>query len=215
MFKTPALPVNANAATAASIVQRAVALAHDLKTQLQSFLESPPPGSAAAVDAAQTALTAVTANQVNAALVAQQNPSQIALALPLPFSGTRPAQITIARDAPEGGRPLDGDNFHIGFILDTQHLGTVALDLQTVGRTVNVKLQAESELYAGPFARSLDALGTRLKALRYNVAAMQAGVAPRGRAPVEPTAQAAVPTPAPPEPAVEDAVVNGAVDKRV
>ena len=217
-FPTPALPLGAGAATQASIVQRAISLAHDLKTQLQSFLESPPDATpSGALSAAQTALAAVTANQVNASLVAQQNPGQIALSVPLPFTGGRPAQITINRDAPDGKRALDGDNFHIGFILDTDHLGTVALDMQTVGRTVNVKVQAESELYAGTFSRSLGELETRLKSLRYNVAAMQAAVAPRGRPPVESTAPPGDTAPASEASASgnDEVAVIGVVDKRV
>ena len=46
-------------------------------------------------------------------------------------SGYAQAQIAVDRDAPEQPAPqLDGDNFHIAFILDTQNLGTVAVDLR-------------------------------------------------------------------------------------
>ena len=58
--------------------------------------------------------------------IAAQNAATMAFTLPM-WLGSQYAQahIAIDRDAPEqqGKRGLDGDNFHIAFVLDTKHLG--------------------------------------------------------------------------------------------
>jgi hypothetical protein len=178
---------------AAKIAERAAAIDNDLKTQLQSFIAQPPANaSPAALAAAQSALTALTAAQLNHA-VAQLDPRAIALSIPLPFFGNRePARIVISREKPESKEPLDADNFHIAFVLDTKNVGTVAVDMQTSGRAVNVAVKSETPRYAAAFKVKLDQLGGRLERMRYNVVSLQSEVVSRAGAtvttPVSPAA---------------------------
>jgi hypothetical protein len=99
-------------------------------------------------------------------------------------SGYAQAHIAIDRDAPEphNGRSLDGDNFHIAFVLDTKHLGTVTVDLQTVGRAFSLAVKTESEGSAKRFGDALGRLTERLETLRYRVNSAEASVAARGTA---------------------------------
>jgi hypothetical protein len=180
----PTLPVVALAALA----ERGAALSVDLKTQLLALINAPPPGSDGTGDlvpAASSALSAVTAVQMNAAQALNAAPQTMSFTLPM-WLGTQYAQahIAIDRDAPEqrGKRGLDGDNFHIAFVLDTKHLGTVSIDLQTVGRAFSLAVKTESELSAKRFAEGLDRLTGRLETLRYKVNSAEATVALRGTA---------------------------------
>jgi hypothetical protein len=190
--QTPALPIMALAQAA----ERGVALTVDLKTQLLALINSPPPGSESSEDlvpAASTALSAITAVQLNAAQAMNLTPQTIAFTLPMWLgSGYAQARVAIDRDAPEpgGGRSLDGDNFHIAFILETKHLGIVTVDLQTVGRSFALAVKTESEGSAKRFGDALGMLTDRLQTLRYRVNSAEATVAARGTAA---TAAAAAP----------------------
>ena len=162
-------------------VARAAALQYDLKTQLLSIVQDPPPNvTAALANAVSDTLTALTAMQMQtlASQTAQSVNLNVPIALP---NGTANAQIRIDREAPEpGGTPLDGDNFHIAFILETASLGVVAIDLVTVGRTVTLDIKTEATLAAMRFSKLLEQLAERLRGLRYIVAKAQAGVAAPG-----------------------------------
>lgn len=190
----PALPVVALANAAV----RALALVHDLKTQLFSVLANPP--SAMGGDelhaSAAGALTAITGAQLSAVTAQAAVPQNFAFTVPLwTGNGYSQAQVQVNRDAPQSpGVPLDGDNFHIAFVLETKHLGTVAIDLQTVGRTVNVAVKTEASATAERFGSSLNRLTGRLEKLRYRIASADAAVA-RPSSPAPPSA------PPPPEPA--------------
>jgi hypothetical protein len=178
----PALPVTILADAAV----RAAALVHDLKSALFSILAAPPsPGGDDVTASAQSALTAVTGMQLATANAAAANPQSIAFSIPLWNDGAyQQAHLTVDRDAPEQrGVPLDGDNFHIAFILDTKNLGTVAVDLRTVGRAVTVAVKTEAIPAAERFADALTRLSDRLTHLRYRVAASDAQVARPATAP--------------------------------
>jgi hypothetical protein len=189
----PTLPVVALAALA----ERGAALSVDLKTQLLALINAPPPGSDGTGDlvpAASSALSAITAVQMNAAQAMNASPQTMAFTLPM-WLGSQYAQahIAIDRDAPDqqGKRGLDGDNFHIAFVLDTKHLGTVTVDLQTVGRAFSLAVKTESELSAKRFGEALDRLTGRLESLRYRVNSAEATVALRGSAAIAAASTAA------------------------
>jgi hypothetical protein len=169
----------------AQLAERGAALSVDLKTQLLSIINAPPNGIDAAdlVPAASTALTAVTAIQMNAAQAMNASPQTMAFTIPMWLgSGYAQANINIDRDAPEqaGGKSLDGDNFHIAFVLTTKNLGTVTVDLQTVGRAFALAVRTENEKSAQRFGDNLSRLTDRLETLRYQVKSAEAAVAPRG-----------------------------------
>jgi hypothetical protein len=182
--QTPALPVVALAQAA----ERTVALSFDLKTQLLSLINAPPPGAEGSDDllpAASTALSAITAVQLNAAQAMNLTPQTMAFTLPMWLgSGYAQARVAIDRDAPEPGssRALDGDNFHIAFVLDTKNLGIVTVDLQTVGRAFSLSVKTENEGSAKRFGDALGMLTDRLQTLRYRVNSAEATVAARGTA---------------------------------
>jgi hypothetical protein len=172
----------------AQAAERGAALAVDLKTQLLALINAPPAGSETSDDllpSAASALTAITAVQMNAAQALNATPQTIAFSLPMWLgSGYAQARIAIDRDAPDpgGGRGLDGDNFHIAFVLDTKHLGIVTVDLQTVGRAFSLAVKTENEGSAKRFGAALGMLTERLETLRYRVNSAEAGVAARGNA---------------------------------
>jgi hypothetical protein len=177
----PALPVVA----LAQLAERGAAMNVDLKTQLLALINAPGSDEAAddLIPAAATALSAITAVQMNAAQAMTTTPQTMAFTLPMWLgSGYAQAQIAIDREAPEprAGRALDGDNFHIAFVLDTKHLGTVTVDLQTVGRAFSLAVKTESEGSAKRFGAALARLTDRLESLRYRVNSAEAGVAARG-----------------------------------
>jgi hypothetical protein len=190
----------------AQLAERGAALGVDLKTQLLSIINAPPTGAAAdLVPAAATALSAVTAVQLNAAQAMNAAPQTMAFTIPMWLgSGYAQARVSIDRDAPEGtaSKSLDGDNFHIAFVLDTKHLGTVTVDLQTVGRAFSLAVRTENEKSAKTFGDHLPRLTDRLETLRYRVNSAEAGVAPRG------TGAAGAATPA-----VASAAADAALDR--
>jgi len=182
--------------SAAKAAERAAAVDYDLKTQLQDFITHPPPAATpVALDAAQSALVALTAAQLSSAV--QSDPRALAITLPLPFTkdGT-PARIVISREKPESAERLDEDNFHIAFVLDTKNVGTVAIDLQTVGRAVSVSVKSETRPYAAAFDAMLGQLGGRLEQLRYTVVSLESEVVSRAAATVS---SALGPAPRPPD----------------
>ncbi|HXP93506.1 MAG TPA: hypothetical protein VN905_08545 [Candidatus Binatia bacterium] len=170
---------------AGRIAERTAAIDYDLKTQLQSFIVQPPPNaSPASLAAAQNALAALTAAQLNNA-VAQLDPRALTISIPLPFMGDKdPARITISREKPQSKEQLDADNFHIAFVLDTKNVGIVAVDLQTAGRAVNVSVKSETPRYAAAFKSKLDQLGGRLEQMRYNVVSLESQAVSRAGATV-------------------------------
>jgi hypothetical protein len=201
----PAAPVPEPAVQVLALAmaaERGAALNVDLKTQLLSLVNAPPAGTEAADDlvpAASSALSAVTAVQMNAAQSLAATPQTMSFSLPLWLgSNYAQARIAIDRDAPESGGKgaLDGDNFHIAFILDTKNLGTVSVDLQTVGRAFSLAVKTENEGTAQRFADSLDRLTGRLQTLRYRVNSAEATVAPRGTAALAAAGAASTPAPA-------------------
>jgi len=181
------------------------ALQYDLKAQLLSLAQTPPPNvTAALANAVSETLTALTAMQMQTLNAQTAQTVNLSLPIALP-NGSATAQIRIDRDAPEpGGTPLDGDNFHIAFILETASLGVVAIDLVTVGRTVTLDIKTEATLAAMFFAKQLDRLTERLRALRYTVAKAQSSVAAPGTASVIST----VTTTAPAGPSDPNALID-------
>jgi len=189
----PALPV----VFMADAAVRAAALVHDLKSALFSILATPPTnGSEELTATAASALTALTGAQLSAANALAANPQTITFSIPLWTGGTyQQAQVQVDRDAPDQrGSALDGDNFHIAFILDTKHLGTVAVDLHTVGRAVTVSVKTEALRAAERFADSLTRLTDRLTHLRYRVASTDAQVARPANAPSAPVTAPVIPS---------------------
>jgi uncharacterized coiled-coil protein SlyX len=176
-------------AIAAHVAERTIALDHDVKTAIMALIQNPPREiTPAATQALSSALGATTALQLNVLLSQNNDPGTIAIPLPAYFyEGGKPAHIAISRDAPKGGAAMDGDNFHVAFVLDTKTMGTIAIDLQTVGRAVSVNVKTERQSAASRFRSSLSDLRGRLEQLRYRVASMSADVAPP-RAPKEPAA---------------------------
>jgi hypothetical protein len=138
------------------------------------------------VPAASAALSAITAVQLNAAQAMAATPQQVSFTIPMFLGqGYGQAQIAIDRDAkqPDGGsRSLDGDNFHIAFVLTTKNLGIVTVDLQTVGRAFSLAVKTENEKSAARFGEKLGTLTDRLETLRYTVNSAEASVAARGNA---------------------------------
>lgn len=183
----PAAP--AHDAVAGSIATERAAilragLDYDLKTQLLAFVagrsSASPPGSATLDRAVAGALTAITGLQLNAAAALAANPDGIAFTLPVALpDGFVQARVRIDREAPEGRKlPLDGDNFHLAFVLETRHLGTVGIDVTTVGRAVTLGLKTEGASARRVFGAALGELTARLETLRYRVAKADAVVAP-------------------------------------
>ncbi len=171
-------------AVAARVAERAVALQYDAKATIAAMLEAPPRGATPELVAAlNDTLTAITAMQINVLNAQSVNPNTIAIPLPVFFRDQgAPVQMHVSKDAPKGGK-LDADNFSIAFVLDTKSLGTVAIDVQTAGRTVSVSVKTEGAPAASRFRSTLDDLRGRLAQLRYNVASMTSGVAPHRVAP--------------------------------
>lgn len=156
----------------ARAAERAAAISHDLKGIVLSLLRDPPAERTPAMTQALTeTLITLTGVQVNALSSNQQTPGTINLTLPVYYhEGGKPAQIRISRDAESRAGKMDADNFHVAFVLDTANLGTVAIDLQTTGRTVKIDVKTESSSAAHRFSDTLSALRARLEDLRYRVA---------------------------------------------
>ncbi|HTA39325.1 MAG TPA: hypothetical protein VK760_09625 [Candidatus Acidoferrales bacterium] len=181
----------------ARVAERTAALQYDAKAVVAAMLEAPPRGAAPELVAAlNDTLTAITAMQINVLNAQNVNPNTIAIPLPVFFRDQgAPVQMHVSKDAPNGGK-LDADNFSIAFVLDTKSLGTVAIDVQTAGRTVSISVKTEGVPAASRFRSTLDDLRGRLQQLRYNVANMTAAVAPHrvtpdGQTPAKPGVETA------------------------
>ena len=162
---------------------RTAAAAADLKTQLLSILATPGGSDNVVGDSGtalvQNALTALASSQLNSLASQQTGSGSWTFTIPIAIGqDLYPAKILVDRDAPDASKPLTGDDFHIAFILETQHLGTVAIDVRAVGRAVNVAVKTEREIAAASFKQSLAQLGERLEAMRYNVRSLDAGALP-------------------------------------
>jgi hypothetical protein len=170
----------------ARVAERTDAAGAHVKTQITALLAlaEGEPGIGAAAPALQNALATLTAHQAGGAPPGTNvGPNVVEFALPLPLTGAgHVARIRIERDHSRVGA-LDGDDFRIAFVLDTKHYGTVAIDLATVGRTVDVGVKTEAPRAADAFAGSLAELRSRLERLHYRVASAHADVAPRGLLP--------------------------------
>lgn len=185
----------AQPAAQARAVERSVALEHDVKTALLALVQAPPQGAPPQLaQALGEALTATTAMQLNVLSSQQNDPNAMTIPLPATFyEGGRPTQLRISRDKRDASGALDADNFHIAFVLDTQSLGTVAIDLRTVGRAVSVNVKTERLSAADRFRSTFGQLRERFEQLRYRIAAIDAAVAPRAAAPPAPAATVHVP----------------------
>jgi hypothetical protein len=156
----------------ARAAERQMAISQDLKSTILSLIASPPAGgSPQLAQALNQSLTALTAMQFNTLIANQQDPTTLALSIPLTFyDGGQASNIRVSRDAPnKKSQRLDADNFHIAFVLDTQALGTVAIDLETVGRAVKVAVKTDRASAVEQFSSSLGDLRARLEHLRYTV----------------------------------------------
>jgi hypothetical protein len=176
----PAPPVTVNAeAIAAQAAERTAAMDYDVKAAILAMIASPTGNSPAIAGALREALAATTALQLNVLNAQATDPRTITIPLPAYFyDGGEPVTMQISRDAPNSKNKMDADNFHIAFVLDTKSLGTVAIDLQTVGRAVSVDVKTQATPAADRFRATLGDLRSRLEQLRYNVTAIGAGVAP-------------------------------------
>ena len=176
-----AAPASAAAvAVAAQAAERTAAMDYDVKSAILAMIASPGGSDSPAIAGAlRDALTATTALQLNVLNAQASDPRAITIPLPAYFhEGGGPVTMRISRDAPNGKNAMDGDNFHIAFILDTKTLGTVAIDLQTVGRAVSVDVKTQASTAADRFRATLGELRSRLEQMHYQVAAIGAGVAP-------------------------------------
>ena len=176
----PIVPVDPSAG-AVHAAERVAAASHDLKTQLLALLATPGGTAATLGDAgtavAQNALTAVVVNQLST--LAAQQPGAWMFTIPIVVDRELyPAKVRVDRDKGDGQDPLTGDDFHIAFILETPRLGTVAIDMRAVGRSVSVSVKTEREGAVSSFKGALAQLGERLASMRYNVKSLDAALAP-------------------------------------
>jgi hypothetical protein len=177
IVKAAAPPVS-NAAAHARAAVLSEASAHDLKTQMLALLRDAPGGRTGTVaQALNESLVTIAGNQLNTMNASAQSPGTIAFALPAFFhEGGKPAYLRISRDGEGSRAPMDADNFHIAFVLDTANLGTVAIDVQTSGRAVNVDVKTEAAPAASAFREGFGALRERLEHLRYRVSSTASNV---------------------------------------
>jgi hypothetical protein len=176
--------------------ERAAAITHDLKSLVLSLLRDPPATRSPALSQALgETLVTLTGTQINVLSATIQDPSSIAIVLPFAFyEGGKPAQIRISRDAQSRVAKLDAEDFHVGFVLDTANLGTVAVDLQSMARSVKVDVKTERQFAVKHFSQTLGRLQARLEQLRYRVASIAANplgarTAPAQKAQNEPAPQ--------------------------
>jgi hypothetical protein len=167
-------------AIAARMVERVAAADADIKTQLVALLSNTQPESVlgdTATVLARNALTGIVASQLSAIASQQSQPGTWTFTIPISLAGQMyPARIAVSRDKPEGQNPkITGDDFHIAFILDTKRLGTIAVDLHAVQRSVSVSVRTERPSAATTFKSALTQLGKRLEDMRYNVKSLEAG----------------------------------------
>lgn len=165
-----ATPVLAQARAA----ERTAAIGHDLKSVVLSLMRDPPAQRTPSLtQALNETLVTLTAAQLNVLTANAQDPGTISIALPAYFHDAgKPAYVRISRDAEKHAEKLDADNFHVAFVLDTANLGTVAIDLQSSGRSVKIEVKTQRESAAGTFSQTLDSLRSRLENLRYRVASV-------------------------------------------
>ncbi|MDP9018973.1 MAG: hypothetical protein M3N19_11735 [Candidatus Eremiobacteraeota bacterium] len=169
-------PLQAPILAEARAAERQMALTQDLKTTLLSLLANPPAGASAQLtQALGDTLTALTAMQFNTLVAAQTDPTTLGFSIPVVFyEGGQATTIRVTRDAPKNKNRLDADNFHIAFILDTVSLGTVAIDLETIGRSVKVQVKTDRASAVDRFSNSLGDLSSRLEHLRYRITSVGA-----------------------------------------
>lgn len=177
----------------AKVFERSAALEHNAKALVLSLLSRPPaqhtPELARAL---RDAVTAFDGAQLQTLAQQTQTPDAISFALPVFFhDGGQPAQLTVRRERENAKAPLDGDNFHVAFVLDTSALGTVSIELQSSGRSVSVNVRTENERYVPAFKATLADLVVRLEKLRYRVSRTAAQAL--ARAPGVPAAPAKQP----------------------
>lgn len=178
----PPLPTVASPAHEAAVVAAQSVVNQDVKSALIVLARDPQsaaiPGAANALG---DAVTAIAAAQVHVlAANAAADPRTLVVPLPVFFrEGGAATQLRIGRDAPGSKNAMNADNFTLGFLLDTKTLGTVAIEIETSGRAVSVKVKTERDGAAKRFRESFVALRDRFEALRYRVATMQAAVAAR------------------------------------
>lgn len=164
----------------AKTVERSAAIEYDVKSLVLSLISRPTAQHTPELaQALRDAVVTLSGAQLH---VLQQNPqtaNAISFALPMFFhENGQPAHIRIQRDTGKGAQTLDGDNFHVAFVLDTSTLGTVAVELQSAGRAVTVNVRTQSERHVPAFKSTLADLVTRLEKLRYRVARTSAQAAP-------------------------------------
>ncbi len=183
----PPLPTVASPAHEAAVVAAQSVLNQDVKSALIALARDPQsaaiPGAASALGDAVTAIAAAQVHVLAANVAA--DPRTLVVPLPVFFrEGGAATQLRIGRDAPGSQNAMNADNFTLGFLLDTKTLGTVAIEIETSGRAVSVKVKTERDGAAKRFRESFVALRDRFEALRYRVATMQAAVAARSMPPV-------------------------------
>jgi hypothetical protein len=173
---------------AARAAERSAAIDHDLKSIVLSLLRNPPlQRTPALMQALTDAHVTLTAAQLNSLSSNTQTPGTVAFSLPAYFyEGGKPAQLRISREDGSTGRKLSADDFHVAFVLDTKNLGTVAIDLQSSGRSVKIAVKTEQRSAAATFSDTLHALRARLEQLRYRVACAGAAVLERKQPPAPP-----------------------------
>jgi hypothetical protein len=177
----PASAGESQAIAAARVAERVAAADADLKTQLVAVLTSPQAETAlgdAGAAVARNALTALVATQLSTAAAQQSQPGTWTFTIPITIDRqVYPAKISVSRDGPKGRESLSSDDFHIVFILETQRLGTVAVDVHAVARSVSVAVRTERASAEPTFKEALAKLGARLEEMRYNVKSLDASVA--------------------------------------
>ena len=179
--QTVAPPATAAAVSAAAqAAERVAAMDYDVKSAILAMIAASGRGdSPQLAGALREALTATTALQLNVLSAQSTDPRTITIPLPAYFyEGGDPVHLRISRDAPNGKNAMNGDNFHIAFVLDTKSLGTVAIDVKTVGRAVSVDVKTQANLAADRFRSTLGDLRQRLESLHYRISAIGAGIAP-------------------------------------
>jgi hypothetical protein len=176
----------------ARAAERGAAAEHNLKAVVLSLLRDPPAArTPALMQALNETFITLTATQLNTVSANAQTPGTLAFTLPVFFhEGGKPAQLRISREGEARTAKLDAENFHVAFVLDTAHLGTVAIDLQTTARSVKIDVKTEHQAAASRFAETLGKLRERLEHLRYRVASAAAAAAPAQRASATPPPRA-------------------------
>ncbi len=193
-----AVPSVASPAREAAVVSAQSAVNQDIKSTLIALAQDPQSAALpGAVNALGDAVTAISAAQIHLlAANASADPRTLVVPLPVFFrEGGAATQLRVGRDAPGTKKAMDADNFTLGFLLDTKTLGTVAIEVETSGRAVSVKVKTERDGAAKRFRESFGLLRDRFESLRYRVAGMNAAVAARAMPgnPAKKTAEGSAP----------------------